>query len=87
MENKFIKGLIVKKPHENAPDFVIAKLSIKKVELIEWLGQQEGEWINADIKNSKEGKYYAQIDDWKPDTATKPLVKDKDVIDPDAIPF
>ena len=63
---KFIGGLIVKAPNERAPDYVKAKLSMKRVELIEWLQQQDGEWINADIKVSQNGKWYAAVDDWKP---------------------
>lgn len=66
-EKKFIGGLIVKAPHENAPDYVIAKISIKRLELIEWLRTESGEWINADIKESQNGKWYASVDDWKPE--------------------
>lgn len=62
----FLDGLIVKKP-EGAPDFVIAKLSIKREELITFLQNQEGDWLNADIKESKAGKFYAALDTWKPD--------------------
>lgn len=65
-ETKFIDGLIVKAPNENAPEYVKAKLSIKREELIAWLQRQSGEWINADIKVSQGGKYYAAVDDWKP---------------------
>ena len=61
-DSNFIDGLIVKAPHENAPDFVKAKLSIKRQELIDWLQQQTGDWINADIKESRGGKWYAAID-------------------------
>jgi len=64
-EKKFIDGLIFKAPHENAPDYVIAKISIKRQELIAWLQSQEGEWINADLKESQQGKLYAAVDDWK----------------------
>lgn len=67
-DKKFIDGLIVKAPNDNAPEYVKAKLSIKRQELIDWLGQQQGDWINADIKVSQGGKYYAQVDDWKPDS-------------------
>lgn len=63
---KFIDGLIIKPPHAKAPEFVKAKLSIKRVELIAWLQQQDGEWVNADIKVSQGGKWYAAVDDWKP---------------------
>jgi hypothetical protein len=66
-DNNFIAGLIVKAPNERAPEYVKAKLSIKRAELIQWLQQQEGEWVNADIKVSQNGKWYAQVDNWKPD--------------------
>lgn len=66
-ENKFIGGLFFKDPHENAPDFVMAKGSIKVADMRAWLDQQDGEWVNFDLKRSREGKPYAQIDDWKPD--------------------
>lgn len=65
-EAKFIDGLIVKAPHENAPDYVKAKLSIRRQELIDWLSQQSGDWINADVKVSQQGKWYAAVDTWKP---------------------
>jgi hypothetical protein len=65
-ETRFIDGLIVKAPHERAPEYVKAKLSIKREELIGWLQQQDGEWINADVKVSQQGKWYAAVDDWKP---------------------
>lgn len=63
---QFIDGLIVKAPNERAPDYVKAKLSIKRQELIGWLQQQSGDWVNADIKVSQSGKWYAAVDDWKP---------------------
>ena len=63
---KFINGLIVKAPNERAPEYIKARISIKREELIEWLQQQDGEWINADIKVSQNGKWYAAVDDWKP---------------------
>lgn len=64
---KFIGGLIVKPPNDKAPEYVKANLSIKRAELIAWLETEQGEWINADIKVSQGGKWYASVDDWKPD--------------------
>lgn len=64
---KFIGGLIVKPPHERAPEYVKAKISIRRAELIAWLESEHSEWINADIKVSQGGKWYASVDDWKPD--------------------
>ena len=65
-ENEFINGLIVKAPNDNAPEYVKAKLSIKREELIAWLQTKGGEWINADIKVSQTGKWYVSVDNWKP---------------------
>jgi hypothetical protein len=65
-ETQFIPGLIVKAPHERAPEYVKAKLSIKREELLAWLQQQSGDWINADVKVSRNGKWYCAIDEWKP---------------------
>lgn len=66
MDKEFINGLIVKKPHLKAPDFVKANLSIKRQDLIEWLQNKTDEWINIQIKESQKGTFYAQVDNWKP---------------------
>ncbi len=66
-DKKFIDGLLVKAPRGNAPDYVVGHLSLKREELIAWLQQQDGEWINVDLKIANSGKWYAQVDDWKPD--------------------
>jgi hypothetical protein len=64
---KFVDGLIVKAPHENAPDFVKCAISIKRKELGNWLRAQDGDWINIDVKESKGGKWYAAVNDYKPE--------------------
>jgi hypothetical protein len=63
---KFIPGLFFKDKHENAPDFVICKGSIKVADLSAFLSQQSDEWVNFDLKRSRDGKPYASVDDWKP---------------------
>ena len=65
---EFIGGLNAKAPNENAPEYVKAKLSIKREALIAWLQQRDGDWINAEIKVSKGGKYYVAVDAWKPNS-------------------
>ena len=65
-ETKFIPGLMAKAPHDRAPEYVKAKLSIKRQELLAWLQDQPGDWINADVKVSQNGKWYVALDDWKP---------------------
>lgn len=66
MDNKFISGLLFKSKNPNAPDYVICKGSIKRADLIAWLNSEQGEWINFDVKVSQNGKWYAAVDEWKP---------------------
>ena len=66
---EFIDGLFAKAPHPNAPDFVKAKISIKREELINWLNNRSDEWVNIDVKEGITGKWYASVDNWKPDPA------------------
>lgn len=65
---EFIDGLNAKAPNQGAPEYVKAKLSIKREALIAFLQQREGEWINAEIKESKGGKWYVAVDAWKPNS-------------------
>ena len=67
--SKFVPGLFAKAPHERAPEFVKCNVSIKVKDLGNFLRQksQAGEeWVNLQIKESRDGKFYAEIDDWKP---------------------
>ena len=61
----FVNGMVVKR-NDNAPEYVLANLSIKRGELIAFLTQQEGEWLNVALKRAKSGKCYAELDTWKP---------------------
>ena len=62
----FVDGMIVKR-HERAPDFVIANLSLKCKELVEFMRNHHKDgWCNIQIKQSKGGKYYAELDTFVP---------------------
>lgn len=67
-EIEFVSGLIFKPPSEKAPDYVFGNISIKRLELIQWLSDREGDWVNVDVKESKGGKVYCAVSNWKPDT-------------------
>ena len=71
-EIEFVNGLIVKEPHQNAPDFVKCAISIKREELIEWLTNPEGDWVNIDVKESKGGKWYAAVSHFRPKQQNAP---------------
>ena len=63
-EAKFVPGLFAKAPRDGAPDFVKASLSIKVEDLGKYLRtvyDNGEEWVNLDMKESREGKYYIQI--------------------------
>ncbi len=62
-------GIFAKKPHPNAPDFVKGAISLKRADAIEWLQQQDGEWVNLDMKESRNGKYYLSVNDYKPEAS------------------
>lgn len=65
-EIEFVNGLIVKAPHQNAPDFVKCAISIKVADLSEWLAGKDEEWVNVDVKESKGGRWYASVSKFKP---------------------
>ena len=67
----FVDGMMFKLPHPNSPEFVKGSISIKVDNLIEFLRKHEDNgWVNCDMKKSREGKIYFQLNTWKP-TATK----------------
>ena len=63
---KFVDGMFVKAPHANAPDFVKASISLKIGAMVTWLSQQDGEWVNLDMKESREGKWYVSVSTFEP---------------------
>lgn len=85
-ETEFVPGLFVKPPHERAPDFVKASISIKVEDLGKWLREQykagKTDWINIDVKESKGGKWYAAVSTYKPkekDAPKRPSDDDSDI--------
>lgn len=87
-EKQFVDGLIIKPPHEKAPDFVKCGISIKRKELGNWLRGKDDDWINLDVKVSQNGKWYAEVNEWKPEKKSEPSQPEppKDFYDDD-IPF
>lgn len=68
-EVQFVPGLIVKAPHEKAPDLVKAAISIKVEELGQFLREQYKagqEWVNCDVKVAKSGRWYVAVNTYKP---------------------
>ena len=65
MDKVFAKGFSFKR-NDNAPDFVVGKLSLKADEAIQFIKENSSNgWVNLDIKKSKEGKFYIELDTFK----------------------
>tara|TARA_R110002049_G_scaffold281333_1_gene460831 strand:- start:4051 stop:4335 length:285 start_codon:yes stop_codon:yes gene_type:complete len=73
-EKQFIDGMLVKPPHERAPDFVKCSGGFRRLAMIEYLQNQTGDYVNFDIKESRNGKWYAELNTYKPETAKRPDV-------------
>ena len=65
-QKDFVNGLSIKKPRDNAPEFVKASISIKREELIAYLQGKNEEWLNIDVKESKKGSWYCEVNNWRP---------------------
>ena len=64
-EKVFAKGFIFKK-NDNAPEWVVGRLSLKKDEAIAFIQSQGNEWINLNIARGQQGNFYVELDIWKP---------------------
>lgn len=67
-EKKFADGLFFSR-RDNAPDFVVGSLGIQVEKAVAWIQQQkqkENGFINVDIKKSREGKYYLELNEFEP---------------------
>ena len=55
------------KTKESAPSFVMGSVSIKVDEFITFLKDNVKKgWVNMDLKLSKKGTHYFQVDTWEP---------------------
>jgi hypothetical protein len=67
MEKIFANGLIFKSPKENTPEFVKGHISVKVDEFTKFLEENDNNgWVNIDLKKSREGKFYFELNTWKP---------------------
>jgi len=61
-EKIFADGFLFKR-NENAPDFVVGRMSIKVEEAIAFMKQHEkGGWVNLGVKTARSGNYYIELD-------------------------
>jgi len=80
-EKIFADGFSFKR-QENAPDFVIGRLSLKVDEAIAFIKENEKKgWVNLNVKTAKSGSFYVELDTYEPkpkgeeQASTKPQAK------------
>jgi hypothetical protein len=68
----FSKGIFFKKPTDKAPSFVLGKIKFKVEEAMAFLQEHsnEGGWATLDVKESKDGKIYCELDTYVPKNMT-----------------
>tara|TARA_R100000700_G_C3176579_1_gene151552 strand:+ start:410 stop:679 length:270 start_codon:yes stop_codon:yes gene_type:complete len=55
------------KTREGQPDFVVGRLSIKVEDALAFLKERASNgWVNLNINQARSGKYYCELDTWKP---------------------
>lgn len=76
----FADGIIFKMPHENAPDFIKGSLSFRVEDAVKWLQENsDNGWVNVQLKVSKAGKPYAELDTWKPNKDGAPAATTEEI--------
>lgn len=69
---KFADGIYFNKKRPEAPEFVLGSLSFLPEKFGAWLKEQTPNakgYVRLNIKESREGKIYMDVDTWEPKTA------------------
>lgn len=98
MENEkspvFINGMFFKSPDERTKEkapWVKGHISIKMADFIPFIKEhKEEDWLNIDLKKSKGGKLYLELNTWKPKQEDIDAVKAElkgEAVEAEDIPF
>jgi len=90
-EKIFADGFSFKRS-ENAPEFVVGRLSLKVDEAIAFIKQYEKRgWINFNIKTARSGNAYVELDTYEPkstqDATPTKTAKAKATAEGENLPF
>ena len=65
-EKIFADGFSFKK-NDNAPSFVVGKLSLKIEDAIAFMKKNDKNgWVNLNINQANSGNFYVELDTWEP---------------------
>ena len=67
MEEKLFADGFSFKRNENAPEFVVGRLSVKLDDAVRFMKQHEKNgWINLNVKKARTGNFYLELDTYTP---------------------
>jgi predicted membrane-bound spermidine synthase len=74
-EKKFAKGFYGSMKAQNAPSFVLGRLSIKVDDAIQWLQENKNEkgYVNIDINEGRDNKLSIFLNEYKPKNNDNPF--------------
>ena len=73
MEEKIFADGFSFKRNDNAPEFVVGRLSMKVDEAIAFIkNHQKNGWINLDVKKARTGNFYLELDTYTPKGGESP---------------
>jgi len=62
----FVDGMRVKKPSQNAPEYIKANFGVNIGDFLNWANQHSKHgWVNFILKESKGGNLYCELDTWE----------------------
>lgn len=71
-EKIFADGFSFKK-NDNAPSFVVGKLSLKIEDAIAFMkNNHKNGWVNLNINQANSGNFYVELDTWEPTKKKEP---------------
>jgi len=72
MDKIFADGVQFKLPRQGAPEYVKGSLSFRVADAVKFLesNQNNAGWVNCDIKESKGGKLYVELNTYVPEKPT-----------------
>lgn len=76
----FPRGIYFDRPHTNAPEFIKGKLNIKVDDAIAFLKEHQNArgYVNLDLKKSRDGKLYLQLNTFVADMTRPESIKPKE---------
>ena len=92
-KKNFARGFYGSMKPQNAPSFVLGRLSIKVEDAIQWLKENVNDkgYVNLDVNEGREGKMSIFLNEFKPTTQNAPkptpTKAESDFLGNDSLPF